>query len=457
MTDVFVGSATRQLSPVADRVRVTLRSSHTQAEVSLPSDVPVAILTHSLRQLLSSEGRGVPERDTPTESERRVWTIRRFPGGVPLEPSATLREAGIADGALLHLTAEPTFVAPTHHDDVVDAAAHLTRTGHPGWGPAAAQHLTFGGIYLICAAWMFLLLSDSVAPRRAAVVGLSTMTVVGLAAAATLATRSFGREQIGIALGWAALPVAVAITWVAVGAHGGYTRAAGCAALIVIAWGLHRLTGVGRSGYLAAAVLFASGGALFAAHTAGVPSVDLGIGAAVVGVLSGAAIPRAPRHTTGCAHDDDPWMRIEAARRTRSGLYVGQTVTVGIGAVIASLDHSTAQWPAFVFSLVCAGALGLQSMQATVTGERAASLLPAAALVLVTCVVAARSGATAMPLVALAVVLTVALTCVALACTRGRVLRQGRVTVAYVRYVVAAVLIPSGLWVVGALDRLGLS
>jgi hypothetical protein len=445
------------LSPAADRVRVTIRADTAQADVSLPLDVSVAVLTDSVVRLLTSAAPDVAGSTSADDFANTRWTIRRSPCGTPLDAGETLRDAGVVAGGLLRLTAERPFAPPTHYDDVVDAAAHLTTTGHRGWSAVAARNIAFGGVYLICAAWLYLLLSDAVAPNRSTVIGLSALTAVGLAAAAASGARSFGRVDVGIVLGWAAVVLAAAIGWAVFRPLGEYPLAAACWGLAVIAWGVHILTGVGRGGYLAADLVLAVSGVLLAAHAAGVPTAALGAVTAVLCILSCSAVGRAFRGSvSSAAESPDLWATITASRWMRAGLYAGLAVSAGIGAGSVLFAAGAAKWPALILSLTCAAALTVHSGPGSSALERAALRTPAAVLAAATCVAAGQTGAQPVPLVTLVAVMSVCVASV-VAGLRGlrSTQRRTQTLLAHARYLLTAALIPLLLWVIGVFGHGG--
>jgi hypothetical protein len=126
-------SSTGTVSPVAELVRVAVTGQDRQIDLSLPLDVPVALLLPEIVRMFSDANE--PE-DRPRDV---VWVLIR--AGAPLEPGDTLRDAGVASDDVMNLQGRRTHTAPTLYDDVVDAAARLNHSGHPGWNPAAARVL----------------------------------------------------------------------------------------------------------------------------------------------------------------------------------------------------------------------------------------------------------------------------------------------------------------------------
>ncbi|MET0454608.1 MAG: EsaB/YukD family protein, partial [Mycobacterium sp.] len=162
LPDNLGSTGPQTVSPVPDLVRVAVIGQHRQIDLFLPLDVPIALLVPEV----------VPLFDDATGAEDRpkdvVWALVGAESGASLETDGTLRDAGVAQDDVLYLRGRHTFAAPTLYDDVVDAAAHLNQSGHPGWDPAAARRIAYLGIGLAAAAWVYLVLVDASSPRRAA-------------------------------------------------------------------------------------------------------------------------------------------------------------------------------------------------------------------------------------------------------------------------------------------------
>lgn len=460
----------RVISPVPPQVRLSFLGSRTQVDVSLPLDVPIAGLTPDLVKLArvreAAEDNAVDEPFK--EANRNVWVLTRRGDTTPLPPDVTLREAGVAEGELLRLSAQPALSAPTLYDDVVDAAARLNKAGYPGWDGAAARWMTFAGVYGAAAVWVYFLLAPAFAANRAAMAGLSGVAALALAGVAAIAHRWQGRSDIGAALGWAAIPVAAAIAWAGLHAWGGYAQAAGCAAVAGFSAALFRGIGTGHWGYLTAGVVSVLAGLALVTHTAGIQADLVGVGLALIATLGCRAVPapaalfarRAPRHSG--KHTDhvnglpveDLWARVRSDDLTRAAFRAGLAVSAGLGALAVLTSRGPVQWPTLAFAMGCAATLGLYAREPVTAVERAALAVPAAALALVSCVLA-QDGGQALRLVAfgLLVATTVAFAVAGTARLGGRLATAA----AYSAYLTTAALIPLALWVVGAYARLGVA
>lgn len=89
--------------------RVSIHAGSAVADLALPSEVPVAVLTPSIVDLL--QGR---DGDDDLSAKRYHLSL---PGSSALDPSKTLAQSGIGDGAVLVLSQPSTPPpAPRHHD-----------------------------------------------------------------------------------------------------------------------------------------------------------------------------------------------------------------------------------------------------------------------------------------------------------------------------------------------------
>jgi type VII secretion integral membrane protein EccD len=489
----------RVISAAPQQVRLSFLGSRTQVDVSLPLDVPIAHLAPELVKLAGvGEAEQTDTHDDPfaKEAKHHVWVLSRREGGTPLAPDITLREAGVTEGELLRLARERALSAPTLYDDVVDAAARLHKAGYAGWDATAARWMTFAGVYVASAAWVYFLVADVFAPNRVAMVGLSVAVALVLAGVAALAQRSYAQSDIGAALGWAALPIAAAVAWVALHGLGGYGLAAGCAAMVIVSAALFRAIGTGHWGYLAIGVISGLTGLALAVHTAGVRADLVGCGVALIATLGCLAVPGAAirfarreplsRHperddataanrftppqaaepkridtATSAASEaasEGVWARVRAETLTRSALYTGLAVSAGLGVWAILTSVGPVQWSGLAFALGCAATLGLYTQRPATAVERAGLAVPAVTITVLSCVLA-HEGNQPMRVAAFAALLTAVAGFAAIGASirAGRLPARLTVVLAYLSYLMTAALIPLALWVVGAYGRWGIA
>src|SRR5262245_10363694 len=248
------------MSAAPGQVRVSVLGGRTQLDVAVPLDVPVASLVPELVKLVRSRDVDGPA-DTPWAATRHAfWVLSRLDPVASLRPNETLRAAGVVDGELLHLTPGKALSAPTLYDDVVDAAARLNKAAYAGWNAAAARWMSFVGLAVASLVWVYLVVDVAVGAQRTLVVGLAAVATATMVGMATLAHRSYGRADVGAAVGWSTIPISAAIVWVLVRGFGDYGVAGGCVVLVVLNAVGYRAIGTGRWAYLASGVFFAAGG-----------------------------------------------------------------------------------------------------------------------------------------------------------------------------------------------------
>ncbi|MET3805637.1 type VII secretion integral membrane protein EccD [Nakamurella sp. UYEF19] len=102
--------------------RVTVIGDGRQIDISLPADAPLAEQLPTVLRLLSVPSTPVPVR----------WRLAAPEFG-PLEPSRSLDDAGVLDGAQLYLTEAASAPPPPFVDDVESAVAEMVVASAPGW------------------------------------------------------------------------------------------------------------------------------------------------------------------------------------------------------------------------------------------------------------------------------------------------------------------------------------
>ncbi|ANW66326.1 type VII secretion integral membrane protein EccD [Mycobacterium sp. djl-10] len=451
--DVHAGGS-ETVSPVSEVVRVAVTGQNRQIDLSLPLDVPVAVLVPEIVRMFD-DGAGSQER--PKEL---VWVLIRAESGVTLQPDCTLREAGVARDDVLNLRGRGTHAAPTLYDDVVDAAARLNRSGHPGWDPAAARTLAYLALGLSAATWVHLVVLDASSPRRAALLGLTAFAALALFVVAVVLPRSGGAPRDGAALAWAAIPIAAAGGWVALSPHGSLALAGGALALALLSAAGYHLVGAGLAGFTVSATFFACAAAVLGVHAAGAPGCVSAVGLAVGAIAATAAVPGL---TARCdyAGPDEPSDDVEQfdtragrARSLRGGLYAGFAAGACVGGTAASWLAPAPAWPTWTFGVVCAAALALPRPTAHTALVRAAAGLPAAVL-FITVVLHGVRGDHLLPVLSASTLLAGAILLAAVT-ARATPSHPGRWALhSLASYLAWALVVPSAAWALAAHWGLG--
>jgi hypothetical protein len=109
--------------------RVAVHTDTGRADLALPAAVPVAALIASVIDLM-------PRRDGPHAP--RPYRLG-LPGRAPLDPSKSLAQQGIHDGAVLVLARAGDIVADARFDDPAEQVAATVREALSPWNPAARR------------------------------------------------------------------------------------------------------------------------------------------------------------------------------------------------------------------------------------------------------------------------------------------------------------------------------
>lgn len=465
------------VSAAPEAIRVSVVGGRTQLDVALPADVPVAAFLPELARLIKSRDAERSDDLADRDERRTFWVLSRAGGAGVLDPDRTLRETGVENGELLHLSARRALSPPTLYDDVVDAAARLNRASYAAWNATAAGTMAFAGLWLCSAVWVVLLLAPTLSAHRPVILGAAALMSVALVAGGALARRMLGRADIAAAVGPSVIAVGAAAGWVVAAPHGVVGLACACAVLLGLTAICHRVIGAGHWSYVAAAVVLGFGTVAFAVRALGVP---VGVVATVVAVFSvfgclavpalTARLDQYPVASVGASRGDDPfavsaaavepgtpmpsaeqvWARVHAAVLTRSGLLAGAATVTLLAATVLMRDETG--WAAFAFALICASVLALHVRRASTWPERVALGVPALGLVLITCV-QAQSGVWPLQLTGVVVLAVVAVGGVG--CGAVRDSRRLRSAAVYLEYLAVAAVIPLALWPLGLYERLG--
>ncbi|WP_280477812.1 type VII secretion integral membrane protein EccD [Nocardia asiatica] len=402
--------SSRGIVRAPDLARVTILAKHTQVDMAIPVDVPVALVIPSVVDMVAQHSR---TNDFDNEGERyepAEWVLARI-GHPPFSNSLSLGEHGVRDGELLMLESA-SHTAPTPlFDDIMYNVAIADTDHYRSWTPRVARITgsVLAAITMIVGC-LGLLLSPGSLPIG---VGGSIALVVAilLVVTAMVLSRMYGDTGTALVLGGCALPAAFSAGMLFVPDHYGWAHillgSVLAGAMAVLAW---RVTGVGLALFIGVATLaaYAVPAALVGLLT-GQPERAIGAGAAALG-LAGlslaprismllAKLPLPPVPSPGTPIDpteDDPddhralptmevlRVKSERARMYLAGLVAATTLVTAIGA-LAATDPAADDpyWPGIALALVCAAVLMFRSR--TYAGAEQAVVLIAggAAIVLI--------------------------------------------------------------------------
>ncbi|WP_214406982.1 type VII secretion integral membrane protein EccD [Pseudonocardia lacus] len=276
-----------QAPRTARLTRLTLSGSHRRADLVLPSDEPVGLLVPDLVAMVG--GGAAPGADP---HGYQLTTV----DGVALDLSASLRDAGVPDGALVRLdpiTESPP--APILHDVAEHVSDDLDhRSGR--WGPAALRW-TATVVAVVAALVAALLTAPATGPVPLLAAG------AGLAAVGVLLALT-GRRPAGTTVlltGAAAAVVAVPLTTPLVG-----LRSVGWALVVaVVVVLIGTTTGQRRAGFIGGGALLAQLGTWYLLDAIGMPIEQVAAVLAIVAVAGLGVLPRLAVIASGLAGLDD--------------------------------------------------------------------------------------------------------------------------------------------------------
>ncbi|OBF86673.1 type VII secretion integral membrane protein EccD [Mycobacterium sp. 852002-51163_SCH5372311] len=496
MTGVSELRRIRVASAAPDHIRVSVFGGRTQLDIALPLDVPVSGFVPELARLVRSRDSERDGEATSKDERRTFWVLSRFDDGTALRPDQTLREAGVRSGELLRLSSQRALSPPILYDDVVDAVGRLNKAAYAAWNAASARWMAFAGVHLAALAIVYCLLGRGSLANHAGhyvIVALAAAVVLMLTGGAGLAHRSYGLDDVAAALGWAAVPITAGIAWAVLARYGYFGLAAACATVLVLCAVYDRVIGTGHWAYLAGALAFGLIGIAMLGRALHGRADIVFVTSAVATILICLTVPRLtvrlgrfetptvavatnredwdfenPFQPPASTNDRDGdsgtamptaeavWARAKSAAVTRAALLTGLASGVAVDVTLL-LGSGVLHWPAFVFALACAAVLALRSRTVDTWFERAALAVPAAAIVVVGCVMA-QGGITPMPVTGLGMLLAVAVgTALAgLTGAGGGLSPRLAALLAYAEYAAVGSLIPLALWVIGVYQRLGL-
>lgn len=206
MTSVRARSETPGQVGAPDLCRITVLARHTEVDLALPLDVPVALLLPGIVNLVAGHR---PDNDfdaTPERTEPDGWALARI-GRAPLSGALSLDEHGVRDGEILVLEDAGSPAPPPLFDDVMYTVAASDRTTTPwGAGPSGLIAAVLGPVALATGCVPLLFLPDG-ASRLALGAVCAALPLLVLLAAGILA-RLHDDRRTATALLWCAFPLA---------------------------------------------------------------------------------------------------------------------------------------------------------------------------------------------------------------------------------------------------------
>ncbi|MET8059078.1 type VII secretion integral membrane protein EccD [Streptomyces microflavus] len=380
-------------SAVAESCRLTVRAPSVTIDLAVPADVPVADLLPTLLRYVGEEAE-------ESGLDHAGWVLQRL-GDAPLDEETTLAQAGLSDGAVLHLRPHTEALPEARLDDLVDGIAETVGRRLHTWSAAAARGLLVGTAVATVVAALVLVFWPGVADSTAIRAACAAIAGVLLLAGAGSASRAVGDRLSATALGLLVAPCFALVGWVLPGGDltgpdaaevaGARLLAAGAAAAGGAVLAL-AATAVGAPALLATAVVAvatAISGALMGYTGLDVPAA-VALVATIVALAAGAVAPFAfklagmrmpslPSSAGQLQEGIDPYAGDEVAERTElAGRWVtalfAATGTIA-AAALAVLAH-TPDLPETLTALSLALLLLLHSRGLVHIGQRLTLAVP---------------------------------------------------------------------------------
>ncbi|MFC9892386.1 type VII secretion integral membrane protein EccD [Nocardia sp. NPDC127579] len=380
--------SSRGIVRAPDLARVTILAKHTQVDMAIPVDVPVALVIPSVVDMVAQHSRS---NDFDNEGERfepAEWVLARI-GHPPFSNSLSLGEHGVRDGELLMLESASQIAPVPLFDDIMYNVAIADTDHYRSWTPKTAR---VTGSVLAALTMLVGCLGLLMAPDAMPVwVSGSIPLGVGilLVVAGMVLSRMYGDTSTALILGGCALPAAFTAGMLYVPDHYGWAHILLGSVLLgataVLAW---RVTGVGLALFIGAATLAvyavpaALVGLLTDQSTKAIGAVAAALGLAGLSLsprismlLSKLPLPPVPSPGTPIdPTEDDPddhralptmdalRQKSERARMYLGGLVTATTLVTVVGA-LAGADPAakSVYWPGVALALVCAVVLMFRS------------------------------------------------------------------------------------------------
>lgn len=367
---------------------MTILAKHTQVDMAIPVDVPVALVIPSVVDMVAQHSRSNDFDNDGERYEPAEWVLARI-GHPPFSNSLSLGEHGVRDGELLMLESA-SHTAPTPlFDDIMYNVAIADADHYRSWTPKTARITgsVLAAITMLVGCFGLLAAPDALPFWVTG--SLALLVTILCVVAGTVLSRMYGDTSAALVLGGCALPTAFTGGMLLVPDHYGWAHlllgATLFGATAVLAW---RVTGVGLALFIGAAAVsvFVIPAALVGLLTEQ-PVKAIGAVVAAVG-LAGlslsprvsmllAKLPLPPVPSPGTPIDpteDDPddhralptldalRARSERARNYLAGLVTATTLVTVVGALLA-IDAAADDpyWPGIALALVCAAVLMFRS------------------------------------------------------------------------------------------------
>ncbi|PPJ15354.1 type VII secretion integral membrane protein EccD [Nocardia nova] len=400
--------SSRGIVRAPDLARVTILAKHTQVDMAIPVDVPVALVIPSVVDMVAQHSRTNDFDNSGEQFQPAEWVLARI-GQPPFSNSLSLGEQGVRDGELLMLESADHVAPSPLFDDIMYNVAIADADHFRSWSPQVARITGSIIAVLTMLAGCTGLLAAPDAMAGWITGSIAAVLTILLVVAGTVMSRMYGDTASALVLGGCALPSAFTAGMLIVPDHYGWANLLLGSVLVgataLLAW---RVSGVGLALFIGATTLsvFAIPAALVGLLTSqpvkaiGAVAAALALGALSLAprvsmLLAKLPLPPVPSPGTPIDPTEDdpddhralPTMDVLRTKSERARMYlaglVGATTLVTVIGALASTDPSadSPYWPGIALALVCAVVLMFRS-RTYVSAELAVVLLAGGAAIL---------------------------------------------------------------------------
>ncbi|MFF0542604.1 type VII secretion integral membrane protein EccD [Nocardia thailandica] len=457
-----------------DLARVTILAKHTQVDMAIPVDVPVALVIPSVVDMVAQHSRTNDFDNQGERYEPAEWVLARI-GHPPFSNSLSLGEQGVRDGELLMLESA-SHTAPTPlFDDIMYNVAIADADHYRGWTPRSARVTgsVLAAVTMLVGCFGLLAAPDALPVWVSG--SLALFIAVLCVVAGTVLSRMYGDTGAALVLGGCALPAAFTAGMLFVPDHYGWAHlllgATLFGATAVLAW---RVTGVGLALFIGSATVAvftipaalvgllsdqpvrAIGAVLAAAGLAGLslsPRVSMLLAKLPLPPVPAPGTPIDPTEDDPDDHRALPTLDVLRAKSERARNYLAGLVTattlVTVAGALAAVDASaeTPYWQGIALALVCSVVLMFRSR--TYAGAEQAVVLIAGGAAIVLIMLAGMAIRMEQPLVVFgtALVILVAALVIGIIVPNQQATPPMRRAAELIEYGFVAAVLPLVFWV----------
>jgi type VII secretion integral membrane protein EccD len=436
--------------------RVSIDAESARVDLVLSASTPTGLLIPPIVDILARSGDFRP-------GSRAVRYQLSLPGGAALDPSKTLSELRIRDGAIFRLTSSSNEVMDPRFDDEAEAVSAAVAATQGRWTPQRARLVgSLVTAWLACVAATALLhhAFDASGIDRAGCAEVAAAIALLSLVAASIAYRVYREPSIGmtwggLASGFAgltglcAVPGALGAPNALLAAAASATSAAAMRVISSHAVAFTALLAVSATGAAASAV---------AAITAITPqAVGAAVAALSLALLEASApmsliLARLSPSATNADSDTLPTKAIRA-RAWLTSLICAFSISAALGAICAALTPFLSGAPRFPGLLFASAIGGVMLLRARAHRDLSRSLsLIICGVVTFSVVLVATAAAyprSAVQTAAASMMLGAAALCLALIRDTTTVSPMGRRSIELLEYLAFAVVVPLAVWLCG--------